>query len=751
MKDTRIALFRPRHVLSVALGFVLACTDEPTTPQNVAGPEFSTVIITDPTRVLTVGLDAPVNLTLTGTAAGIVVLVNNAFVDLSKATVDCAGQIGPDPRIGVWIKNQKNVRVKGGGTAVIRNCDIGVLIGPPDPATGEPGGSNNHLDGLEIHASQAMLVSNSHGNLINSNRLVSANGLFVVGNDPRAFLSGKNKIYDNTVTAGARFSIYASSDSNIIRRNLLLGEAVDAAIAVDRDANVISDNQTEVGPGGDDPMIGILVLGGADDNTIARNQVGAGDLGILVEANTFRDTIRENTAIARSGQDAVDESGNCVNNRWTKNTFRRSDPRCILGITLDEVIFTSPTAIQIEGPGATFRATMTNQATSVTDVVLRSWIGQQGLSMRLGGVSSLHCIGAVDVLPRGTCTQVGHDVIASNAAAGKGTLAVGDATATIELVRVVNGDSGVVDSRSVPVTLTAPAAGPFWEINAPLPTPRDVLTGGVVNGILYAVGGSATSTSSESAVEAYDPVANSWTSKAPLPTPRFGAAAGVVNGLLYVVGGYARDAAGNAQIVGTVEAYDPVSNAWTAKSPMPTARAYLAVGVVNGVIYAVGGEGGAGAVAVVEAYSPATNTWTTLGPMPTARRFLAVGVIKDIIYAAGGQTHAGFITGVVEAYNAATDTWATVAPLPTLRDGPAADVVDGLLYVVGGTNSGTVEIYDPAANSWTAALPMPTPRWLLEVGVVNGVLYTVGGAGVQCNQGGCSFGTLLDAVEAYHP
>ena len=78
----------------------------------------------------------------------------------------------------------------------------------------------------------------------------------------------------------------------------------------------------------------------------------------------------------------------------------------------------------------------------------------------------------------------------------------------------------------------------------------------------------------------------SWTTKAPMPTARWGLAAGVVNGILYAVGGDPNF----GPLLNTVEAYDTETDTWTAKSSMPTARSNLATRVVNGVLYAVGGE-----------------------------------------------------------------------------------------------------------------------------------------------------------------
>ena len=75
--------------------------------------------------------------------------------------------------------------------------------------------------------------------------------------------------------------------------------------------------------------------------------------------------------------------------------------------------------------------------------------------------------------------------------------------------------------------------------------------------------------------------------------------------------------------------------ALTLFAAMPTAR-NPAVGVVNGIVYAVGGWGASNYLATVEAYDPATNTWTTKASMPTPRFGLAVGVVNGILYAVGG-------------------------------------------------------------------------------------------------------------------
>src|SRR5205807_9034966 len=69
-----------------------------------------------------------------------------------------------------------------------------------------------------------------------------------------------------------------------------------------------------------------------------------------------------------------------------------------------------------------------------------------------------------------------------------------------------------------------------------------------------------------------------------MPTGRAELVAVEANGVLYALGGV------SSNFLGTVEAYDPLSDKWMTLCPMPTARSALAAAVVNGVLFAVGGS-----------------------------------------------------------------------------------------------------------------------------------------------------------------
>ena len=243
-----------------------------------------------------------------------------------------------------------------------------------------------------------------------------------------------------------------------------------------------------------------------------------------------------------------------------------------------------------------------------------------------------------------------------------------------------------------------------WTPDASLPTARICPGVAAINGVLYAVGGDPTGNNNPVAtVEAYDPATNTWTTKASMPTARYCLGLTVVNGILYAVGG----AASNGTPLATLEAYDPTTNTWTTKASMPTARVDFGVAAINGILYAVGGFSVINNVgtnqATVEAYDPAANAWVTKASMPTARHRFGVGVINGILYAVGGQSSQSnppTFASMLEAYDPSTDTWSTKAPMPTVRSSLGVTAINGVLYAVGGvTVSGalqaTVEAYQP--------------------------------------------------------
>ena len=84
----------------------------------------------------------------------------------------------------------------------------------------------------------------------------------------------------------------------------------------------------------------------------------------------------------------------------------------------------------------------------------------------------------------------------------------------------------------------------------------------------------------------------------------------------------------------------------------------------------------------LERYDPSTNEWEeeAVAPMPTARNYVRMAMLDGKLYAAGGRNEADFaISSVVERYDLATNAWEAVAPMAEARQTHDMAVLDGKL------------------------------------------------------------------------
>src|SRR2546428_12456830 len=85
-----------------------------------------------------------------------------------------------------------------------------------------------------------------------------------------------------------------------------------------------------------------------------------------------------------------------------------------------------------------------------------------------------------------------------------------------------------------------------------------------------------------------------WTPLAPMPTARQEVAAAALEGRIFVIGGFGA----NAEAVATVEVYDPVTDRWEGRMPLPAPTHHPAAAVAGGrPLLAGGGFGGGRAAA----------------------------------------------------------------------------------------------------------------------------------------------------------
>ncbi|XP_060688752.1 kelch-like protein 2 isoform X2 [Hemiscyllium ocellatum] len=220
--------------------------------------------------------------------------------------------------------------------------------------------------------------------------------------------------------------------------------------------------------------------------------------------------------------------------------------------------------------------------------------------------------------------------------------------------------------------------------------------------VLVVVGGQAPK--AIRSVECYDFAEERWYQVAELPSRRCRAGVMYMGGLVYAVGGF------NGSLrVRTVDSYDPVKDQWMSNANMQDRRSTLGAAVLNGLLYAVGGFDGSTGLSSVEVYNVKANEWVHVAPMNTRRSSVGVGVVggvgvlNGLLYAVGG--HDGpLVRKSVEMYDASANTWKQVADMNMCRRNAGVCAVNGLLYVAGGDdgscNLASVEYYNPALDKW---------------------------------------------------
>jgi N-acetylneuraminic acid mutarotase len=284
-----------------------------------------------------------------------------------------------------------------------------------------------------------------------------------------------------------------------------------------------------------------------------------------------------------------------------------------------------------------------------------------------------------------------------------------------------------------------------WIALEPMTTARSGLGVAVVGGKIYAIGGQ-NGDGVLNVNEEYDPVTNQWTSKTSMPTARSDFAIAVFQNKIYVIGGTNGSgiAEGESLPTGVTEVYDPITDTWETKTPMATPRQELEANVVSDKIYLIGGVRYAGGFVHLEfdendVYDPATDSWTTKAPLPTAVWGYSSAVVDNKIYLIGGgnKTLDGtFPVTLNQIYTPATNTWNLAKDVPKgLWHAAAGATTDVLapkrIYVLGGSYSeaayNLTQTYDPETDAWTTGTPMPTSRWSLGVAVIDDELYAIGG------------------------
>jgi N-acetylneuraminic acid mutarotase len=216
---------------------------------------------------------------------------------------------------------------------------------------------------------------------------------------------------------------------------------------------------------------------------------------------------------------------------------------------------------------------------------------------------------------------------------------------------------GFPNWRAQPSVFWYEPAADRWHKGPDLPLARAEGIAAAVEGKVYLIGGRVPSAIDAShfndhqdtvRAEVLDPASGRLSRLPDAPTARNSAASAVIDGRIYVVGGRTAKKQADGSLrqvnVATLEVFDPVSNTWTTRKPMPQARGGLAATTHRGKLYVFGGEQWVPEQKVFAdswVYDPTKDQWDALPPMPTARHGLGAATLNNRIHLIGGGLRVG--------------------------------------------------------------------------------------------------------------
>jgi hypothetical protein len=199
----------------------------------------------------------------------------------------------------------------------------------------------------------------------------------------------------------------------------------------------------------------------------------------------------------------------------------------------------------------------------------------------------------------------------------------------------------------------------------------------------------------------FDPQTNTYTSRAPMPIPRWGAIAVAVGTKVYVFGGSLLT---EATPVRTTEVYDTEADSWTPRAPVPEALATEGVtGCTDGVNVFLFAHG------VGYRYDVVTDSYRFMGALPHyVGNWASCGYSKGKNLVVGGLSHDHEVENSSQVYVIRSNQWSLGHPMPfavygAVRENP---VVGDTMYILqgqraGGEFSSRAYAYDISRDSWS--------------------------------------------------
>lgn len=208
----------------------------------------------------------------------------------------------------------------------------------------------------------------------------------------------------------------------------------------------------------------------------------------------------------------------------------------------------------------------------------------------------------------------------------------------------------------------------------------------------------------------YDIASDTWTAGPPLPERRAGGGLAVVERKLHYFGGYKADRDTNAGDHWSLS-LDGGKN-WQRESDLPDPRGHVSSAVLDGKIYALGGDHGHDITQIdvksCHRFDPATKKWSKIAGLPEGRSHFESSTIvyQGRILIVGGRCNSSQpprnVVGDLLQYDPKANKWYAVGTMPEKVLAPAAAIISGRIVVTGGGLNNPRPL---TATTWIATLP----------------------------------------------
>lgn len=191
-------------------------------------------------------------------------------------------------------------------------------------------------------------------------------------------------------------------------------------------------------------------------------------------------------------------------------------------------------------------------------------------------------------------------------------------------------------TSSNPLSFQKATAG--WAIGTKLPIAKKYHTIASFNGEVYVFAGVTLDWQFNNTCYKYTVATDKWTKLADFPVSAFiHGQAQVINGKIYIFGGLSNQYS-SYKTVPNVWEYNPATNKFTEKAPLPIQQGWGTSGQIDGKIYFIAGSGAAynTFVKTVQVFDPVANSWTTATNFPRDVCWIGAASVNNKIVAAGG-------------------------------------------------------------------------------------------------------------------